>query len=494
MENEKNTGGLSRSQRRKIIRRRRKLAAPFFAALFLLCIVSFIIPLRPETSMKEKRELAKFPEFSAQALLSGDYFDGISTWFSDTFPGREGWLSVSTGISNLHGISTNVVDVGRLNKPDAVPAAVPTVPAEVTPMPRPTAAPQPERSETVQTAPETPETGTQEPETPEEPVNEPTAEPVSAESVDDWTGLSITGEEEVIFGAALQIDDTAYEYFGFNQNLIDRRTEMMGRFAGIMEESGVRLFDMPIPSAVGVLLDPDILAAVNCSSQAEVLNYIFGTEDEYIQKVNIFNNLVPHNEEYIYFRTDHHWTALGAYYGYEQFCRVAGLEPVPLSAYTEKSMGEFLGSFYSSSNQPGKLRADELIAYYPPGNIRFEILDWFGNPTEWDVVLDVSKNNVQTKYTAFIAGDNPLSVITNDDIPDAPNCAIIKDSYGNPFSIYLAQHYHKVYIIDYRDYTRDKMRQFVEKYDISDMIMAESLSLTQGEGALNLMNSYIIGY
>ncbi len=484
MENEKNPSGLTRSERRRIERRRRRLAAPFFTTLFLLFVVAFIIPLRPATSVIEKRELAKFPELSVQSLLSGDYFDGISTWFSDTFPGREGWLSVSTAISDLHGINTNVVDVGRLNNPDSVPDTVPTIPTDVTPAPRPTPTPQPENTR----PPETPEDGV--PETTPEPENES----VSSESVEDWSGLSISDEEEVIFGAALQIGDTAYEYFGFNQYLIDKRTEMMGRFAGIMEECGVRLFDIPIPSAVGVLLDPDILAAVNCSSQAEVLNYIFGTEDEYINKVNIFNNLVPHNDEYIYFRTDHHWTALGAYYGYEQYCRVAGFEPVPVEDYTEINMGEFLGSFYASSSQPGKLRADELIAYYPPGNLRFEILDFMGNPTEWDIVKDMSDSPVSAKYTAFIGGDNPLSVITNDDLPDAPNCAIIKDSYGNPFSIYLAQHYHKVYIIDYRDYTRDKMRRFVEKYDISDMIMAESLSLTQGEGALNLMNSYIIGY
>lgn len=492
MENENNRSGLSRSQRRKIIRRRRKLATPFFAALFLLFLVAFIIPLRPDTSTIEKRELAKFPEFSAEALLNGDYFDGISTWFSDTFPGRESWLSLAAGISNLHGISTNVVDVGRLNKPDTVPAAVPTIPTEVTPMPRPTYTP-PNGESAQAEAPAQENSGTGEPSS-EEPAQTQEPEEISAASLDDWTGLSITGEEEVIFGAALQIDDTAYEYFGFNQYLIDQRTAMMGRFAGIMEECGVRLFDMPIPSAVGVLLDPDILAAVNCSSQAEVLNYIFGTEDEYITKVNIFNNLVPHNNEYIYFRTDHHWTALGAYYGYEQFCKVAGFEPVSLDEYTEVSMGDFLGSFYASSSQPGKLRTDELIAYCPPGNIRFEILDYMGNPTEWDIVRDMSDSPVSAKYTAFIAGDNPLSVITNDDLPDAPNCAIIKDSYGNPFSIYLAQHYHKVYIIDYRDYTRAKMRQFVEKYEISDMIMAESLSLTQGEGALNLMNTYIIGY
>ena len=72
MENEKNPSGLTRSERRRIERRRRRLAAPFFTTLFLLFVVAFIIPLRPATSVIEKRELAKFPELSVQSLLSGD--------------------------------------------------------------------------------------------------------------------------------------------------------------------------------------------------------------------------------------------------------------------------------------------------------------------------------------------------------------------------------------------------------------------------------------
>ena len=67
---------------------------PFFIVLGVLTVASFIIPLRPTVSHIEKRNLAEFPEFSMEALTSGDYFDDISTWFSDTFPGREGWLAV----------------------------------------------------------------------------------------------------------------------------------------------------------------------------------------------------------------------------------------------------------------------------------------------------------------------------------------------------------------------------------------------------------------
>ena len=80
-------------------------AIVFFILLAALTVVAFILPLRPTRSYSEKRELTPFPEFSAAALLSGDYFDGTSAWFSDTFPGRESWLRASGAVEQLHGVS-----------------------------------------------------------------------------------------------------------------------------------------------------------------------------------------------------------------------------------------------------------------------------------------------------------------------------------------------------------------------------------------------------
>ena len=74
-----------------------KLSKSLLPGLFFLCLTlgmlfSLIIPLRPTYSDVEKRELAKFPEFSFTALVSGRYFKDIDTWFADTFPFREGLI------------------------------------------------------------------------------------------------------------------------------------------------------------------------------------------------------------------------------------------------------------------------------------------------------------------------------------------------------------------------------------------------------------------
>ena len=79
----------------------------------------------------------------------------------------------------------------------------------------------------------------------------------------------------------------------------------------------------------------------------------------------------------------------------------------------------------------------------------------------------------------FLAGDHALSVVTNESIPDAPNCLIVKDSYGNCFVPFMTQNYHHVYAIDYRKYCQLSIAEFVEKYDIQDVIFLTNMSAVQ---------------
>lgn len=457
----------TRQERRRL--RRIKLAAPFFTVLFVLGLIALIIPLRPTESMREKRRLAQFPELTISSLFSGDFFDGVSTWYSDTFPGREAWLSVATTLNNFHGITTNVIDYTQLtqNTVDDMPDVLPTPTQTV-----------PEQGELTDEPTETPE-----------PTPVPTPEPTPyfveidtpTESVETWGGLG-DNDEKVIHGTALQIGGAAFEKFSFNENLTNLNANMVSRAANIAAEYDVRFFDMPIPASVGIMLSSDLLDRLGMDDQGQAIAYKFEKENDTVIKVNVFNTLIRHNTEYIYFRTDHHWTDLGAYYAYETFCRMADFEPVPLSDFEERDMGDFLGSFYSTSPQPAKLETDRLYAYQPPGNIEMQL---YRNGTTFsaDPIIDMSQSNIFSKYSAFLGGDSMMTVLTNNDLPDAPNCVVYKDSYGNPFVLYLTQHYHRVYALDFRQYDAMGMRSFIQNYHINDVILAESMSKAMGYGA-----------
>jgi hypothetical protein len=80
--------------------------ASFFITLYLGTVLAFIIPLRPTYSETEKRSLQEFPAFTLEALYTGDFFDNITLWFSDTFPLREGMTRVNTALKSLSGFSS----------------------------------------------------------------------------------------------------------------------------------------------------------------------------------------------------------------------------------------------------------------------------------------------------------------------------------------------------------------------------------------------------
>ena len=91
------------------------------------------------------------------------------------------------------------------------------------------------------------------------------------------------------------------------------------------------------------------------------------------------------------------------------------------------------------------------------------------------------------KYNCFINGDNPVTVITNDNLPEAPDCLVVKDSFGNPFVVYLAQHYHKVYVLDYRkNYT--PVSSVAEQYGVQDVILVQSIGVSQTNSALSVLD------
>ena len=448
------------------------LALPFFAILGLLTVVSFIIPLRPTYSAGEKRELAKFPEFSVETLVSGDYFDDITLWFSDTFPGREDWVAISQYTTNFHGYSEVAID-GEMTMSDQIPLE--TIPVPTKPAPQ---EPEPEASVPAVTE-ETRETAPAETEAPEETAPAAT---VPAETLPAETEAEEMDISEFALGAAIQIGDTGYNQLGFSKIHSDRFVSAVNTFADAMEEKGVRVISCPAPTSVGVMVDEAYLAQLNCSPQDDMLAYLHGSMNDNIIKVDTFSNLYEHRDEYIYFRTDHHWTQLGAYYAYEALCETLDLEPISLDDCRLWPQGAFTGSLYGKVRWPSRLREDTLDAYVPQGDITMYCY-FRGSTTakEWPLIDDRTGDDKSGRYSCFLGSDAPMVHVINNDIPDAPSCIVMKDSFGNCFVPFLTQHYSNIYALDYRTYKNMSIAAFVEEYDIDDVIIAPYMIATQSE-------------
>ena len=433
-----------------------RLAIPFFVTLAVLTVVSFIIPLRPTQSQMEKRNLAEFPEFSVEALASGSYFDDITTWFSDTFPGRESWIAMSSNISSLHGYSEFAI-AGDLPVLEQIPE-------------------EPQMPETPKT-PEIPEE-TQSPALSEETES---AEETTVPTEAGWGGVDAGDEENVELGngTVIQIGDAAFNAVGFSKVYSEKYASTLSKFADYAAEKGVRTISAPAPTAVGILIEPEYLEMLGCSDQNATIQYFHGLMSDNVLKVDTFTPLVEHNDEYIYFRTDHHWTALGAYYAYEAICEAAGFDVVPLEAFEEFDQGEFEGSLYWKAPNRRKLRLDNVMAYIPPGDITCHVSSGMTGGKDAPLIADMTQRATNTKYLTFLGTDYALTTVTNNSIPDAPTCIVIKDSFGNALVPFLSQCYHKVYAIDYRKFHGSSLKSLIDTWDVDDVIFAPYLIATQ---------------
>lgn len=91
----------------------------FFVVLFGFMLFSMLLFLRPSHSDVEKRDLAAFPSFSLQTLANGTYFDDISTWFADTFPAKDAFVSLNARVKSLYGFGTRIY--GEIQTGDDIP-------------------------------------------------------------------------------------------------------------------------------------------------------------------------------------------------------------------------------------------------------------------------------------------------------------------------------------------------------------------------------------
>ena len=256
----------------RALSRQQKRAIPFFTVLALLTVVAFILPLRPSTSMAEKRTLTAFPEFSAESFWDGSYFDQIGIWFSDTFPGRESYIRVAQDLEAAQGLNRNVVvikedqnaDNDRLDELLAEAEASPAV--AQTPAPTPAASPEPEPALVPETAEEAA------PQEESSPTPEPT--PDAWEEVEHWDGLD--AEDEMLReGTLIALGDMVFTAQGFSQDDTDSYAAICNEFCRELSEEGIRFFNLPVPTAVGVLVASDFLPQIKCADQSKMLRYLF---------------------------------------------------------------------------------------------------------------------------------------------------------------------------------------------------------------------------
>ena len=433
----------------------------FFIILFVAAIAAAIPMLRPSYSEIEKRELQKFPKFTFKALVTGDYFDGINLWFSDTFPVRDNFVELNTYVTNTFGINTVQVH-GDVEQGDDIPDVVPQE---------------------------------SEPSSEDAATSEPSDDSVSSESPESSEPPAPVGPVVEQLGAILIVDNAAYEYYNFKQDISNKYANTVNRAAELLKGKS-QVYDMIIPTSMGVTLPQSVRETVKSSNQKSAIDYMYSLMSGDVKKVDCYSKLMSKRDEYIYFRTDHHWTSLGAYYSYRELMDTMGKKAADLSSFVEYRFDGYLGSFYSQSGKKPQLSntPDHVMAYAPPQFNSINTVTQEGATVNFPIIRDGNAMSASTKYLAFVGGDNPLGTMVNPEITDGSSCLVIKESFGNAMVGFLTQNYGTVYVVDYRYISKvypGTLINFVDERGIQDVIFVNNISATRSLTLVNAISAFV---
>ena len=284
--------------------------------------------------------------------------------------------------------------------------------------------------------------------------------------------------------ATVVIGDTGYELYNYVPSIASSYAKAINKAAKLYGPSAT-IYDIIVPTSVGITMPDNKLAHVNSTPQDKAIKKIFAKLEKPVQTISLYDALMQHRQEYVYYRTDHHWTSKGAYYGYVGICEKLGISPHALSEYKKKKFGSFIGTYYGDTNGNKNFRKDELAAYYPVSDkISMKYQNESGKIVNGHVIVDSSKYGISNKYLAFLEGDNAYTVITNKNIKDSSSCVVVKESFGNALVPYLTDHFSKIYVIDYR-YWNGKLSHLVKDKKIQKIFFINNISMTR--------NSYLVG-
>lgn len=420
----------------------------------------FLLFLRPEKSELEKRELTRFPAFSTEDLMDGTYTSNIERWFADTFPFRENLLLAEQRIKVAYGIRSDAIN--NVGEGDDIPDLDDLINNMSTEAPSQTVSTETTIAESEEIAETT------------NAVEETTAEK-TYEAIDGKDVVAMNPQEA---GKVNIKDLVGYCVFGFNLTAADTYCQDVADMQAAAGEN-VKVYDILVPNNSAITLDEATKADWKLSDERKVINYYqakINSLDSRIRQVSIYDTLEAHSSEYLYFKTDHHWTQLAAYYAYVEFCKEKGVAAHDLSEYERVESGAFLGSYYAANGFTQlEGNPDDVISYIPlsTNEMHFYDVDMQGMRTG-KIIRNMSEFGPTLKYYGYIYGDNPYSYIDNPAAVTDEVCVLIKESFGNNFVPFLVDHYKKVIIVDYRSY-KDAVSDIVKEENVTDIVFLNNL-------------------
>lgn len=286
----------------------------------------------------------------------------------------------------------------------------------------------------------------------------------------------------------LLADNAIMEMFIRNREQEKEYTDAVNMYAEKLP-SNINMYNMLIPTQLE-FCEPIYKNLQD--SQLEAVNAIYNGLNPRITAVDAYSALEEHRNEYIYFRTDHHWTPLGAYYGYRAFINSSGGLAADKDSYEANEIRNMLGYLYDRVPEADVNTIPDTINWYDidPNHCIRTVMHDLGANGEITDYRGVMYDRTKANYLFFFGSDHPIVDMTNTENPNGKTIAVIKDSYTNVFAPWLIKSYNRVILIDPRIYT-GTIDTIIEAFKPDDFLIVNYIFTTAFKDYTDLMKGVV---
>ncbi len=248
-----------------------------------------------------------------------------------------------------------------------------------------------------------------------------------------------------------------------DSNRAEKNLELINRFSASFDEVGL----MVVPSA-GYMLDSKLPKVHADYPDEQVYESIIANKADNIRFYNLCEDFGDHvvSDEQIYYKTDHHWTSLGAFTAYGRFCEDKGIEYTAKDKFTVSTFENFYGTTYSSSGY--FLRDPDTLEIWENKEISdsIKVTITEGTQTEtFDSMYFEEHLSEDDMYPVFLDGNHALVTVENSKAKSEDTILLIKDSFAHCTAPFFAENYSKVIMVDLRYY----------KLPVSELVKSEGV-------------------
>ena len=227
---------------------------------------------------------------------------------------------------------------------------------------------------------------------------------------------------------------------------------------------------MIVPSA-GWAVEDTVKGLADPYRDEEMIEKLYSLAGENLNTVDILSVFEPMDRQSLYYRTDHHWTSLGAYTAYSTYMQEKGRDFRAKEDFTVRTEEGFRGTTYSRSAL-WLTPAEPLQLWQGSENLTVTNGE---SETVHNGVFYENRLEEADKYTVYLDGNHSVVRIENPDNAGKGKLLVIRDSYANCLGCFLAESYETVVLVDLR-YYKNPISELYSQENFDDVLISYSLS------------------